>query len=527
MKKVISLIISAAMLMLSLASCGGNANVTTVPNATTEASTVATSATTDATTEAPKGIITVTPKVSEGELVAHWNFSEVSAEGTVADLSGNGHTGTVSGNVELVDAKDGKGAKFSGDGAMISVEDSEKLHFKASQDFTLEVRFKIDSSDAEMGTLIQKGYEDEKGAYFGLWVNNEDKLTLGTTGKKARNFASNSALDDGWHHAVIIQSASSATILFYLDGNLQTCTQPKNMTIPLGNVNLVTKKERLTIGSDGTNFFSGIIDDVKIYNYAVDESEILGEYNSIHNMARGKCKYENTETNESYAINYRVHYPENYDENDNKTYPIVLILHGHGETGKDNVGQLRVWGNCILDIASREDVIIVVPQCVCDNGYAKEWIESEHKFNLIGNRKLPENPTLALAAVAGLMNHFIESGKVDTNRVYAMGSSMGACGIWELMVREKGMFSAALLMCGAGIPSGAENLVDVDIWSFHGTADTTVPPDGTRNMENAIKEAGGTKMKATYLEGIDHNCMNYCFEHGDILGWLISQTKAD
>ncbi|MBE6654623.1 MAG: hypothetical protein E7608_04115 [Ruminococcaceae bacterium] len=536
MKKIISLILSAAMLMLMLASCGGVAETTTGQNATadptidatvaTSATTEATSATTEATTAATTAAGTITQLTfSEGDLLAHWDFSEISADGTVADLTGNGHVGKVSGNVQCVEAADGNGVKFAGDGGMITVEDHKDFQFKNEHSFAVEIRFKMDESAAP-GAIFQKGLLDGKGSHFGFWTDEFSKLNLGMSGQTEKTFASNNALNSEWHHIVLIQNKTTGTVVYYLDGVLQNSTMPKNSKSPVVATSFVMRDEAITFGSDGTKHFAGIIDDIKIYDYAINESIVLAEYDTIYNFEGEIYRYEN-EKGETFTLSCRVHYPDGYSENDGKTYPILLVLHGHGETGTDNLGQLRVWAHPMTDVISREDIIVVVPQCECDGGKTKEWVASNHLFNEMSNRSLPKNPTLALAAVTGVMNKFLASGKVDTNRVYAMGSSMGSIGIWELMAREKDMFTAAILMCGAGIPSKAENLLNVDIWAFHGTVDETVPYTGTKNMERAITEAGGTKMKATYLEGVDHNCMSQAFAEGDLIGWLISQTKAD
>ena len=532
MKKIISLMLSVSMLVMLLASCGANNETTSTTEAittvaTTEATTVATTeATTVATTEATTVATTESPvkelAFSEGSLLAHWDFSSISADGTVADLTGNGHTGKVSGNVQSVAASDGNGVQFFGDGGMVTVEDHKDFQFKNEHSFAIEVRFKADTS-AGAGTLIQKGLLDGKGSHFGFWTDESANLNLKLSGQSA---APNKALDDGWHHAVMIQNKATGTVVYYLDGVIQTSTRPANSKSPVVPVSFVMKNEAISFGSDGTNHFTGIIDDVKIYDYAINESVVLAEYNTIYNFNGEKYKYV-SESGEEFTINCRVHYPKGYSKDDNKTYPILLVLHGHGECGKDNLGQLRVWASPLGDVISREDIIVIVPQCECDNGVTKEWVASKHKFDQMSNRELPEKPTLALGAIAGIMNKFIASGKVDTNRVYAMGSSMGAIGIWELMAREKDMFTAALLLCGAGIPSKAENLVNVDIWAFHGMADPTVPVAGTKNMEKAIKEAGGTKMKASYYEGVDHNVMGHAFAEDDIIGWMLKQTKAD
>ena len=63
------------------------------------------------------------------------------------------------------------------------------------------------------------------------------------------------------------------------------------------------------------------------------------------------------------------------------------------------------------------------------------------------------------------------------------------------------------------------------IWAFHGLADPTVPASGTKDMEKAIKEAGGTKFKATYYAGIGHNIWPYAYAEEGLIDWILSQSK--
>ena len=161
---------------------------------------------------------------------------------------------------------------------------------------------------------------------------------------------------------------------------------------------------------------------------------------------------------------------------------MLFFLRGHGETGMDNTQNIRVNGgeNKLLnDLIARDNIIIVAPQVTCDDGGDREWINSNvHKWAQGSRASLPENPTLAMAAAMALLEEYLACGKVDTNRVYAGGISMGGYGTWELITRRSEVFAAAIPLCGAGIPSEAAKLTDIAIWAFHGTADTTVPSKG-------------------------------------------------
>ena len=49
-----------------------------------------------------------------------------------------------------------------------------------------------------------------------------------------------------------------------------------------------------------------------------------------------------------------------------------------------------------------------------------------------------------------------------------------------------------------------ERFLDVYVYSGIGTKDETVSPDGSRNLENALRELGGTKFVFKYCEGLGH-----------------------
>jgi predicted peptidase len=141
---------------------------------------------------------------------------------------------------------------------------------------------------------------------------------------------------------------------------------------------------------------------------------------------------------------------------------------------------------------------------------------------------------MGMQAAEALIKDFIADSKnrVDTNRVYVSGISMGGCGTWEIIARNPELFAAAIPVCGSGILSTAASLTNIDIWAFHGTLDPTVLPEGTAKMAEAIQAAGGTKIIYTALSGKDHSIWNPAYTYKNAAGqtpaqWLLQQTKAD
>jgi predicted peptidase len=177
---------------------------------------------------------------------------------------------------------------------------------------------------------------------------------------------------------------------------------------------------------------------------------------------------------------------------------------------------------------NKDNCIVIVPQCKCDNGVNTEWISSKHNFANT-NRKLPEKPTLALSALIGLLDETVKDAKVDADRVSVFGFSMGGFGAWELLIRRPDLFSAAVICAAGGAPASADKVLDIDILAYHGKADDVVPVSGLELMDEAITALGGTKFTATYFDGVDHNgCTGAASaKDGDLMAWLLEQTRAD
>ncbi|HEV7234704.1 MAG TPA: prolyl oligopeptidase family serine peptidase [Ktedonobacteraceae bacterium] len=119
---------------------------------------------------------------------------------------------------------------------------------------------------------------------------------------------------------------------------------------------------------------------------------------------------------------------------------------------------------------------------------------------------------------------------IDSNRLYITGLSLGGYGVWDAIERWPSYFAAAIPIAGAGDPSKAAVLKDLPIWAFHGSADTTVPASGSRDMIATIKAAGGHPLYTEY-PGAGHEIWDFVYattgtaQHTPgVLSWLFSQV---
>jgi dipeptidyl aminopeptidase/acylaminoacyl peptidase len=80
--------------------------------------------------------------------------------------------------------------------------------------------------------------------------------------------------------------------------------------------------------------------------------------------------------------------------------------------------------------------------------------------------------------------------KIDPQRVYLMGHSMGAYGAWSIAMNHPGRFAALGPIAGGGNPAGLEKIKTIPHYIVHGDNDKTVPVAQSRMMVEAAKKLG-------------------------------------
>ena len=221
------------------------------------------------------------------------------------------------------------------------------------------------------------------------------------------------------------------------------------------------------------------------------------------------------------TLPYQIVYPEGFTPAEQ--YPLLLFLHGSGERGSDNELQL-VHGRTLLTTSPElAGAILVAPQCPEGDW----WADIDHNVsarNLLAMNPSPEI-TAPLAAVVELMGTLCQLDIVDTSRIYGVGLSMGAMGIWDLVCRYPDLFAAVQPICGA--VNTSERLAayngPTQFRIIHGSDDPVVPADCSRNAAQVLTQ-GGHKVELVLFDGCGHLSWNPAFEMSDFLGWMLSKS---
>ncbi len=168
----------------------------------------------------------------------------------------------------------------------------------------------------------------------------------------------------------------------------------------------------------------------------------------------------------------------------------------------------------------RHPCILLAVQCPKD----RMWVEvawSEQK-----SRPLAAGPSLPMravqAAMAAVEQRFAD--RIDLDRVYLTGLSMGGYGSWDLAMRDPHHFAAVAPVCGGGDEREAHRLLSLPVWTFHGDQDPAVPVERSRSMVAALR-AIGHPVRYTELPKVGHDSWRQAYGQDGVIDWLFAQDR--
>ena len=217
---------------------------------------------------------------------------------------------------------------------------------------------------------------------------------------------------------------------------------------------------------------------------------------------------------------YALYVPRAYSAD--RAWPLVVFLHGRGESGTDGSRQLaQGLPSAVQWDAARWPTLVLAPQKPDEDS---EWEQHE-------------------AAVMAILELVRQEYRVDSERIALTGISQGGHGTWVLGARHPELWSALVPVCGyAGARHGAAGpglappfeggpeelaapLAGVPVWAFHGEDDDIVPAAETRAMAAAITAAGGT-VEATVYPGVNHGSWDRAYREERLPAFLLAPRRG-
>lgn len=225
-------------------------------------------------------------------------------------------------------------------------------------------------------------------------------------------------------------------------------------------------------------------------------------------------------------LNYRFRGPAQLQPQ--KTYPLVLFLHGAGGRGDDNREQLVDAG--VLELLAQQKLFggkdnecyVLAGQVPKEQMWVDvPWTKLDHEMPAISD---------SMRMMLQCLDAFVADPKrqIDPKRIYIMGLSMGGYGTWDAIQRRPETFAAAVPICGGGDKRLAEKLVGLPIWAWHGDQDPAINVSRSRDMVEAIRVAaeGATELvKYTEVAGRGHDVWVPALKSAELWNWLFQQKR--
>ncbi len=216
-------------------------------------------------------------------------------------------------------------------------------------------------------------------------------------------------------------------------------------------------------------------------------------------------------------------------------YPVLVFLHGRGESGGFDVTNAQSLPLQLLSNRSFSDsfgFVTLIPQCPANCAMANHWLSG----------------TLQLVTKV-LRDWVMPSLGGDRSRVYLAGQSMGGHGAWTYAAQQPRLFAAVVVVCGYSQGSEeataiAERLAKgrMAVAIYHSQDDSVIPVAAGDQMARVLRAngydhgGGGNRVlrfvryehapgppMPEFAHLIGHGSYELAFRDASLYSWLLEQ----
>lgn len=200
-----------------------------------------------------------------------------------------------------------------------------------------------------------------------------------------------------------------------------------------------------------------------------------------------------------YSYRYLLYLPPAYAADPAAPWPLLVMLHGSGAVGRPMNSMSLAGPGLQIEQGRDFPAVVVSPQSDIYN-----W-----------------EPVALAAFIDDIANLY----RIDRDRIYVTGMSMGGYGTWNLATTYPDRYAAIAPVCGGGNPSVAHRLRDVPVWAFHGALDPTVPLARSQEMIDGIRAAGG-EPRFTIYPAAGHDAWTPAYADDGLCAWMFAQNRS-
>lgn len=201
-------------------------------------------------------------------------------------------------------------------------------------------------------------------------------------------------------------------------------------------------------------------------------------------------------------LQYLLIFPARYTQTATR-WPLILFLHGSSLRG-DTIERVKEYGpTWVAEQRTDFPFVVLAPQCP-EN---EDWVDK-------------------LDGLAALLDEVFRKYRIDQERVYLTGTSLGGRGTWYLACKHPEYFAAIAPLAAATpvIPTAwHKQMLSMPIWAFHGEKDTIAPLKKDEAMVESLRRQGGTP-RFTILPNEGHLIAGV-YKNEELYQWFLSNKR--
>lgn len=262
---------------------------------------------------------------------------------------------------------------------------------------------------------------------------------------------------------------------------------------------------------------------------------------------------EKNGTTDQFVMNYRLLPPQNYNVSYAQGYPLLLIMHGLGESGNCSEHECHHADKGYSPRSNTPAAPVNVDHPLLNNDHhlTQGGIAHLRARNEAGT-KLPDDATMPARAFPGfvlfpqnmngwdgkstqdairIVRLLCKKYNIDENRIYIHGLSNGGHGVFEALKRAPWMFAAALTMSAIddafiNQQQLAPTVAHIPLWMFQGGMDKNPYPQKTENYVKKFRDAGAD-VRYTKYPNLGHGTWATAYKESDFFSWMLGKSNAN
>ncbi|RYP17045.1 hypothetical protein DL765_004744 [Monosporascus sp. GIB2] len=260
--------------------------------------------------------------------------------------------------------------------------------------------------------------------------------------------------------------------------------------------------------------------------------------------------FDQRTSNAPFGYEHYVSLPPAYESDPTSTWPLILFLHGAGESQRNRnesflsirhgIPKVILCYDQLKKDPSNQNPSISIPRAerLRKSKQVKQGDKSEEPVppevcTLLAENFITVTPSLDMnygygwnaSILSALLDEIVDRYRVDLDRIHVTGFSMGGYGTWDLAMRTPYRFASIMPICGGGDSLRVTHIKHIPHWVHHGALDDIIPFKASKQMVDALTKAGAPEIQFTRYPDLMHDSWTAAYDNPEVYRWMLNTRR--